>query len=31
MIHACAHNPTGMDPTSEEWIKIRDAMRVNIN
>ncbi|OUM65228.1 hypothetical protein PIROE2DRAFT_41865, partial [Piromyces sp. E2] len=28
IMHACAHNPTGMDPTSEQWIKIRDAMRI---
>jgi len=27
-MHACAHNPTGMDPTSEQWIRIRNAMRV---
>ncbi|ORX46376.1 PLP-dependent transferase [Piromyces finnis] len=28
LMHACAHNPTGMDPTSEQWIRIRDAMIV---
>ncbi|KAG4096517.1 putative aspartate protein [Neocallimastix lanati (nom. inval.)] len=28
LMHACAHNPTGMDPTSEQWIRIRNAMRV---
>ena len=22
LIHACAHNPTGVDPTSDEWAKV---------
>ncbi len=22
LLHACAHNPTGMDPTREQWIEI---------
>ena len=27
MLHACAHNPTGADPTHEEWIQIRETMQ----
>ncbi|KAK9463982.1 pyridoxal phosphate-dependent transferase [Lipomyces oligophaga] len=27
LLHACAHNPTGVDPTPEEWAKIADVMR----
>jgi len=26
LLHACAHNPTGVDPTTEQWTKIADAM-----
>ncbi|KAH9945959.1 aspartate aminotransferase [Epithele typhae] len=26
LIHACAHNPTGVDPTREQWSKIADVM-----
>lgn len=26
MLHACAHNPTGCDPTQEQWTKIADVM-----
>lgn len=26
ILHACAHNPTGIDPTQEQWIKIADVM-----
>ncbi|KAG7193710.1 Aspartate aminotransferase [Scheffersomyces spartinae] len=26
LLHACAHNPTGLDPTKEEWSKILEAM-----
>ena len=26
MLHACAHNPTGADPTHEEWIQIQEVM-----
>ncbi|KAL3102385.1 hypothetical protein niasHT_025217 [Heterodera trifolii] len=25
LLHACAHNPTGVDPTPEQWIKIAEA------
>jgi aspartate aminotransferase len=24
LLHACAHNPTGVDPTSEQWEKLAD-------
>jgi aspartate aminotransferase len=26
LLHACAHNPTGVDPTREQWNQIADAM-----
>ncbi|KAK9455688.1 pyridoxal phosphate-dependent transferase [Dipodascopsis uninucleata] len=26
LLHACAHNPTGVDPTAEQWQKIADVM-----
>lgn len=26
LLHACAHNPTGVDPTREEWKTIADAI-----
>lgn len=26
LLHACAHNPTGVDPTEEQWATIADAM-----
>jgi aspartate aminotransferase, cytoplasmic len=26
LIHACAHNPTGVDPTEEQWSAIADAV-----
>jgi len=26
LLHACAHNPTGVDPTQEQWVAIADAM-----
>lgn len=26
MLHACAHNPTGADPTHEEWRQIQQVM-----
>ncbi len=26
ILHACAHNPTGCDPTQEQWKKIADVM-----
>jgi len=27
LLHACAHNPTGVDPTIEQWRKIADVMK----
>jgi aspartate/tyrosine/aromatic aminotransferase len=27
LLHACCHNPTGVDPTPEQWTKIADLMR----
>lgn len=27
LLHACAHNPTGVDPTQEQWKKIAEAVR----
>jgi len=29
LLHACAHNPTGVDPTREQWKIIADVMRAN--
>ncbi|XP_046994780.1 aspartate aminotransferase, cytoplasmic-like [Schistocerca americana] len=29
VLHLCAHNPTGCDPTKEQWIKIADVMQEN--
>lgn len=26
LLHGCAHNPTGIDPTPEQWVKIADAI-----
>ena len=26
VLHACAHNPTGIDPTKDQWIKIADLL-----
>ncbi|RKP39942.1 pyridoxal phosphate-dependent transferase [Dimargaris cristalligena] len=27
LLHACAHNPTGVDPTQEQWKRIADVMQ----
>jgi Aspartate/tyrosine/aromatic aminotransferase len=27
LLHACAHNPTGMDPTKEQWQEISKVMK----
>ncbi|EFW99230.1 aspartate aminotransferase [Grosmannia clavigera kw1407] len=27
LMHACAHNPTGVDPTAEQWRQIADILR----
>lgn len=29
MLHTCAHNPTGVDPTEEQWKKIADVCKRN--
>lgn len=29
ILHACAHNPTGCDPTKEQWEKIADVIKVH--
>ena len=29
ILHACAHNPTGVDPTKEQWQRIADICRAN--
>ena len=26
VLHACAHNPTGVDPSQEQWTRIADVM-----
>lgn len=26
LLHGCCHNPTGIDPTPEQWIEIADAL-----
>jgi aspartate aminotransferase, cytoplasmic len=26
LLHACCHNPTGVDPTQDQWIAIADLM-----
>lgn len=28
VLHACAHNPTGTDPTQDQWMQIADVMMV---
>lgn len=27
LLHACAHNPTGVDPTKDQWAKIAEVMK----
>ena len=29
LLHACAHNPTGVDPTEDQWKKISAVMKKN--
>lgn len=29
LLHACAHNPTGIDPTQEQWAEISDIVKVS--
>jgi hypothetical protein len=28
LLHACAHNPTGVDPTKDQWKAIADVIEV---
>lgn len=28
ILHSCAHNPTGCDPTLEQWVQIAAVMKV---
>lgn len=30
ILHGCAHNPTGLDPTEDQWKQIAEIMKVNI-
>ncbi|CEF69308.1 Aspartate aminotransferase, cytoplasmic [Strongyloides ratti] len=27
VLHGCAHNPTGMDPTHDQWVKIAEVVK----
>lgn len=27
LLHACAHNPTGIDPTEDQWKQISDVVK----
>ncbi|RBQ88259.1 hypothetical protein VDGD_10169 [Verticillium dahliae] len=27
LLHACAHNPTGVDPTADQWAELADLLR----
>eukprot|EP00034_Subulatomonas_tetraspora_P001771 GABW01002112.1.p2 GENE.GABW01002112.1~~GABW01002112.1.p2 ORF type:complete len:78 (-),score=28.43 GABW01002112.1:3-236(-) len=27
LLHACAHNPTGVDPTVEQWDEIAEVLK----
>lgn len=29
LLHVCAHNPTGVDPTKEQWKQIFDVCKKN--
>lgn len=31
MLHACAHNPTGVDPRPEQWKEISDMVKVSVH
>ena len=30
LLHMCAHNPTGVDPSLEEWGQLRDLVRLGV-
>lgn len=27
LLHACAHNPTGVDPSQEQWAELSELMK----
>lgn len=29
VLHGCAHNPTGMDPTHDQWKQIAEVFKVS--
>ena len=29
LLHVCAHNPTGVDPTQDQWKQICEVMKAN--
>ena len=29
LLHACAHNPTGVDPRPEQWKEIAEIVKVS--
>lgn len=29
ILHGCAHNPTGLDPTKDQWKRIAEIMKVS--
>ena len=31
LLHACAHNPTGVDPTAEQWDEISEVIARFLN
>lgn len=31
LLHACAHNPTGVDPRPEQWKEISEIVKVNMH
>lgn len=31
LLHACAHNPTGVDPRPEQWKEISDIVKVRVS
>ena len=30
LLHACAHNPTGVDPTTDQWKEISNVIKVHL-
>jgi len=31
ILHGCAHNPTGLDPTKDQWKQVAEIMKVRIH